>query len=98
MSRATCPSCGNTFDDRRGRGPESLRSRLLFGPERLIAIAKRQSTDLDTCPKCGHAFVSEDFAIFGRFVRARLHSMAGIYAMAGMLIVAIIASLWLSSR
>jgi hypothetical protein len=98
MSRATCPSCGSQFDNHRPHGPRSLRGRLLFGPERLIAKAKRQASDLDTCPRCRHAFVSDDFAFFGRFARARLQSMAGIYAIAGLLIAAMVASLWLSGR
>jgi hypothetical protein len=98
MSEARCPSCGQVFDNHRDHRPETLRSRLLFGPERLIAKARQTAADRDTCPHCGNEFVSEDFALFGKFARARLQSLSGVYALAGLLIAATLAAIWISAR
>jgi rubredoxin len=98
MSQAKCPSCGFAFDNHREGGTRSLRGRLLFGPERLIATAKRKASDMDLCPNCGTRFVSEEFAIFGKFARARLQSVGAVYAVVGLVVVAMIASFWMISR
>jgi hypothetical protein len=92
MSQASCPSCGQLFDNQRDH--PSLRHRLLFGPERLIVNARLNAAALDTCPNCGHQFASPEFGIFGQFVRARLRSMGGLYAVIGLLVAGSVAILW----
>jgi rRNA maturation protein Nop10 len=90
MSIATCPHCGTRFQNGRGVITGGLRSRLFMGPERLIAIAKRDRAAYDHCPQCGRDFVSAEFAVVGQFVRARLRPMASIYICALALIVAVV--------
>ena len=98
MSQARCPACGHGFDNHRDDPSEELRSRLLFGPERLVVKARLNAAALDTCPNCGHEFASREFSIFGQFVRARLRSMGGIYALVGVLVVAGVAAIWVAGR
>jgi hypothetical protein len=75
MSETKCPSCGFGFDNHRSAGPEQLRGRMLFGPERLIANAKLNDASFDICPNCGSRFPSAEFRIFGEFARSKLRSM-----------------------
>ena len=98
VSDTRCPSCGFAFDNRRAPDPEGLRGKLLYGPERLIVSAKLDASGFDECPSCGNRFVSEDFRFFGEFVRARLHSMGGVYAFVAAIIVAFIAAFWLGQK
>ena|SRR6185437_14177400 len=98
MSQAKCPGCGFDFDNHRNAGPEQLRGRMLYGPERLIAKAKLDGAALDTCPSCGNRFPSREFRFFGEFARAKLRSMAGIYALVGILAGALAVSIWLGSK
>jgi hypothetical protein len=95
---AHCPSCGFSFDNRRDAGLEGLRGKLLYGPERLIVNARLDAGGLDLCPSCGKRFVSNDFRFFGEFVRARLHSMGGVYALVLAVIAAFVAALWMGQR
>lgn len=98
MSQTKCPSCGFNFDNQRGTGPEVLRGRLLYGPERLIAKARLDAAAFDTCASCGKEFASKEFRFFGEFARARIRSMGGIYAMVGILAIAMVAAIWLAGR
>jgi predicted RNA-binding Zn-ribbon protein involved in translation (DUF1610 family) len=93
-----CPSCGFAFDSRRAADPEGLRGKLLYGPERLIVNARLDASGFDQCPSCGNRFVSEDFRFFGEFVRARLRSMGGVYALVFVLIAAFAAAFWLGQK
>jgi hypothetical protein len=96
-SQARCPACGLRFASARGAGPEALRGRLVYGPERLVVNAKLDAAAFEVCPSCGKRFVSDQFRVFGEFVRARLHSMGGIYALVVVLIAAIAAVVWIGS-
>jgi hypothetical protein len=98
MSQAKCPSCGFGFDNHRDAGPEQLKGRMLFGPERLIAKARLDDAAFDTCPKCGNRFPSEEYQFFGQFARLKLRSMGGIYAIAGILIIVVAISIWLGGN
>jgi|SRR5450631_633005 len=98
MSQAKCPSCGFGFDNHRSAGPEQLRGRMLFGPERLIANAKLNDAAFDICPSCGSRFPSAEFRIFGEFARSKLRSMGGIYAVVGIFIVVLGISIWLGGK
>jgi len=95
---ARCPSCDFAFDSRRDADLEGLRGKLLYGPERLIVNARLDASGLDLCPSCGKRFVSDDFRFFGEFVRARLHSMGGVYAFVFALIAAFVAALWIGQK
>ena len=96
MSQTKCPSCGFAFDNQRSTGPEVLRGRLLYGPERLIAKARLDAAAFDTCSSCGNRFVSKEFRFFGDFARAKLRSMGAIYALVGILVMAIL--IWLTGK
>ena len=98
MSQAKCPHCGFGFDNQRSAGPERLRGRLLYGPERLIAKAKLDGASFDICPNCGNRFPSQEFVFFGEFARAKLRSMGSIYAVAGIFIVVLAISIWLGGK
>jgi hypothetical protein len=98
MSQAKCPSCGFGFDNHRSGDPEELRGRLLYGPERLIGKARLDGPAFDTCPNCGNKFPSEEFRFFGEFARAKIQTMGGIYAVVGILVVALGMWLWLGSK
>jgi hypothetical protein len=97
MSQAKCPSCGFGFDNQR-RPEKELRGRLLYGPERLIGRRRLDAEAFDMCPKCGTRFESAEFQFFGEFARAKLHSMAGVYALVMLVVVAFVISIWLSGR
>jgi predicted RNA-binding Zn-ribbon protein involved in translation (DUF1610 family) len=90
MSQTKCPSCGISFENGRHASCEDLRGRLTFGPERLIVNSQVTARDLDTCPSCGKAFVSDPFLLFGQFVRARLHTMGAVYALVFALAVGVV--------
>lgn len=94
-AHAKCPSCGFAFDSARAGGPEALRGRLIYGPERLVVNAKLDAASFDVCPACGKHFVSDQFRFFSEFVRARLRSMGGIYALVVVLIAALAAAVWI---
>ena len=98
MSQAKCPQCGFGFDNHRNSGVEQLRGRMIFGPERLVANPKMDAAATDTCPKCGSSFPSSEFQVFGDFSRAKLRSMAGVYATVGVVVVALALSVWLSGK
>jgi hypothetical protein len=97
MSQAKCPSCGFGFDNHR-KPVREVRNRLLYGPERLIGRARLNAESFDTCPNCAARFESAEFKFFGEFARAKLHSMGGVYALVGFLVVAFVASIWLSAK
>ena len=90
MSQSQCPSCGVRFENGKTFSYEDLRGRMLYGPERLIVNAKLGASAMDTCPSCGKEFVSAPFRIFGEFVRARIRSMGGVYALVFLVAVAVV--------
>ena len=92
VSQASCPVCGTGFDNGRTAFGGALRKRLLFGPERLIAVVKQDPAACDTCPACAHRFVSEDFLDLRHLVRARLRSTSGVYLLAIFIVVAVLVS------
>lgn len=96
MSRATCPSCGFGFENRRRERIEELRGRMILGPERPVVAAQAKAADFDTCPRCANRFLSKDFAFFGEFTRAKLRGMARVYGVVGGLACAFLAAAWMS--
>ena len=97
MSQATCPSCATRFENNRAFIEGGLRKRLYFGPERLLAIAKRDAAADDECPSCGRRSASREFLVVSEFVRARIHSMGTVYLLVLLMIGAVVLSARLGS-
>lgn len=98
MSQTKCPSCGFSFDNHRPGGAVALRGRLLFGPERLIGKARVDETAFDICPNCGNRFLANEVEFFGTFARAKLQSMAAIYAVVALGVVTLLAIVLVSGK